>query len=91
MADEEKCPHKTYKATAKIQSVVVTELNIKQLVVVLKVTCALCKESFIFKGPTGFSTSQPLASPDGQELRIPIDWPVDPKELDVEPETGITH
>lgn len=80
----DKCAHGSYKTTIKLSNVIVSDLNIKQMMARIVIRCALCGEHFIFKGPTGFSTTSALASPTGQELRAPIDWPLE--TLEVEPD-----
>ena len=79
MADTEaeKCVHGKYNPDFKMTWVKVTGLNIQQMVLKVKVTCAKCGKHFIFKGQTGFSTSDPKVSPDGYELRVPLDFPDD--------------
>ena len=77
------CPHGTYNPDFKMVSTKVTNLNIQQMVLKVKVVCSLCGKNFIFKGQTGFSTSDTRVSPDGYELRVPLDYPDDP---DVEEE-----
>ena len=80
------CSHAKYTTEAKMVSVAVTSLNIKQLVLRVKVTCANCKRNFVFKGDTGFSTVQALASPSGFELRAPMDYPDEEGDDEVEGE-----
>lgn len=74
------CNHEKYKHDIKLSWVNVTGFggggkNIRQLFAVLHITCSACGDNFVFRGQHGVSTFEPTISPDGKELRVPIEWP----------------
>jgi len=77
MSDPKKpCDHPKFKQDVKVSHVEIASVAIKQLVVKLKLACAVCDRPFLFEGPVGFSTLSPSVSPDMIELRAPIHWPL---------------
>jgi len=42
---------------------------------VLKLNCSECGGSYTFKGKSGLSINEPTTSPDGETLRIPLEFP----------------
>lgn len=80
------CKHPRYNAELKVFYADVTGVNIRQLMIRARVRCAQCKKMYIFKGPTGFSTAEPRCSPDGYELRAPLELPDQEEEEEIENE-----
>lgn len=76
------CTHTKFTATVKMETV--KALGTQTMVVKVQLTCSLCKEPWVFKGPIGFATSQAMVSPDGATLRAPVDYPISPEELSEE-------
>lgn len=75
-----RCAHARYRSKLRVENVAVGGIEVRQLLVRVSVACAACGEPFVWKGPVGFSTSAPMVSPDGSELRAPIDYPIEPDE-----------
>lgn len=69
-----RCKHSTFHHEMKLNwlDVRVGASMSKDLVLVLKITCAECKQPFVFKGDAGWSTSGPTTSLGGTELRAPM-------------------
>lgn len=85
--EEEDCKHTRYVSELKVFYATVTGLNIRQMFLRVRVMCAKCRKPYVFKGPVGLSTNEPRASPDGFELRAPLELPdtkEEPEDLDVE-------
>lgn len=56
------------------------ELRAHQLVARLVVVCADCKRKYTMRAHNGFSTREPTINNAGDEIRIPIDYPLDEEE-----------
>jgi hypothetical protein len=79
-----KCRHKYYTHKVRLYYVTVAGLEVRQLVASLTLNCRDCKLPYVFKGDVGFSTVQPMTTPLGNELRIPLE----PPSLDEEGDVG---
>lgn len=72
-----KCPHSSYKGNIKVTTATVPQLNVNSLIAIVTVKCAACGKPFVWKGRHGFSTSDPVVSPDQVTLRAPLLLPPD--------------
>lgn len=64
------CPHLDFKATVSVARIT----DVQKFVADIEVRCAACNVRFAFVGvPGGFSYEGPHVSPDGFELRAPIE------------------
>jgi len=88
--DEEKCKHEKYTTTHKMVVVKLPELESWQMILKVKITCAICKKPFTFRARHGFSTREPVISNDEAELRVPIDYPKEEGEDDYIPPLPVT-
>jgi hypothetical protein len=68
------CEHKKIRKFARIELITVPELEMGQLVLRIKVSCASCKGVFGFRVQNaGFSTEEPTTL--GDELLVPLEPP----------------
>ena len=58
-----------------MENVELKALKSHQMIVRVEVYCANCKKKFTFHARNGFSTYEPSIDFDGDEIRIPVDWP----------------
>lgn len=72
---EETCEHKNFSHEIKLKYVRVKEVDLDELVVILKVTCTDCGEEYTFKGDSGFSSDRPGTGPGGSYLIAPVKMP----------------
>lgn len=84
---EEKCGHPRFRHELKLSYVDVGGMGgdgkpLRQLFAKLKLTCAQCQQPFVFRGHWGVSTFMASISPDGTELRAPVDIPIEPSSDD---------
>lgn len=81
----ERCAHNRFRNELKLSWLEVGGLGgggqpLRQLFMLLKLTCGLCGKNFVFRGNPGASTFEPSVSPDGFQLRAPVDWPEEPEQ-----------
>jgi hypothetical protein len=90
-----KCVHSKFSHKIEFKMTNISEpINVRQLTLQIKITCVQCFKPFIFKGPIGFSTTAAMVSPDGSELRAPMDYPDDETEEQTDPDEttdGVVH
>jgi hypothetical protein len=75
------CDHADIKKVVKLDTILIPELGIEQLVLRIRVYCKSCKENFIPKTmQSGFSTDE--VGVVGEELFVPLEPPM-VEDLDV--------
>jgi hypothetical protein len=78
MSEEKtKCAHSKYKANVKVTMAQVPQLDVNTLVALITMKCVTCGKDFVWKGRQGFSSADPLVSPDMFTLRAPLLPPPD--------------
>jgi hypothetical protein len=85
----EPCQHQRYKTECKFtfMNLVCGELKMRQPMILLRVKCTECMRYLVFKGTEiGIGSSRPMISPDGYELRAPVEFP--DEDIDVPQDDG---
>ncbi len=67
------CQHTHFEHEVRFKWVSAKELEVRQLVVILRLKCSKCGMKYKFPGAHGFSTDAPTTSDDGTELRVPVE------------------